>query len=500
MKKSKATRTLLCAISVLLVMVLLAGCSAGAPMMNGAANAPMGGYLPEDSGKNYQYDQIKENGFTTVDEKNNTSTFSLDRNTASYALMRSQINQGLTIAEDSVRIEEYINYFNYDYARPENAEALAISGKLADCPWNAENKIFSIGIAAETIEFENAKPNNIVFLLDVSGSMYGADRLGLIQQAFTMLLEHLKDEDTVSIVTYAGSTAVLLDGARGYEKTKIAAILQDLEASGSTAGAKGIQLAYDTAQKYYSEDKNNRVILATDGDFNVGISSTSALKEFIAEKRDSGIYLSVLGVGMHNTNDSTMKTLAENGNGNYAYLDTVTEARKVLVGELGGTMNVVAKNAKINITFNPETVAKFRLIGYESKMMSVEDFEDENKDAGEIGAGHTVTAIYEIQLVPEAQGQIASAEIRYQTPDTASENKSISKDFTTDDYTDTADEDLAFIACVAEYGLVLRNSEYRGDATLGAVISRLEELQCTKDDQFKAEFLEIVKKAQENMK
>ena len=371
---------------------------------------------------------------------------------------------------------------------------MAVSGSLFDCPWNSENKLFTIGVAAEEISFENPTQNNLVFLIDTSGSMYGDDRLGLIQQAFTMLLENLADNDYVSIVTYAGDCRVALDGARGTEKTKIANVLQDLEASGSTNGSGGIQLAYEEAAKYFVKGGNNRVILATDGDFNVGISNKNQLKSFISEKRNSGIYLSVLGVGMFNTNDTTMKTLAENGNGNYAYLDSVAEARKVLVEEINGTFNVVAKDAKIGVVFNADVVDSYRLIGYESKMMSQEEFDDEQKDAGEIGSGHTVTAVYEVKLKENASGEVATAELRYKNPQTE-ESQSITYTCTTQDYTQTPDEDSVFIGCVVEYGLLLRQSQYKGDASFQSVIQRLETLNCVSTDQFKAEFLTIVQKA-----
>ena len=275
-----------------------------------------------DSGffPNYQYDGISENDFVSTAEET-SSYFSLDRNTASYSLMRREISQGLTTNANSVRLEEYVNYFNYNYARPSGEDALALSGSVFDCPWNEENKLFTIGIAAEEISFASDIQNNIIFLIDISGSMFGEDRLGLIQQAFTMLLDNLGDNDYVSIVTYASNCRVALSGARGTEKTKIANVLQDLSASGTTNGSGGIQLAYAEAEKYFIQGGNNRVILATDGDFNVGISDKNQLKNFISEKRQSGIYLTVLGVGMFNTNYSIMKTLAESGNGNYAYLD-----------------------------------------------------------------------------------------------------------------------------------------------------------------------------------
>lgn len=357
-----------------------------------------------------------------------------------------------------------------------------------------ENKLFTIGIAAEEISFASDIQNNIIFLIDISGSMFGEDRLGLIQQAFTMLLDNLGDNDYVSIVTYASNCRVALSGARGTEKTKIANVLQDLSASGTTNGSGGIQLAYAEAEKYFIQGGNNRVILATDGDFNVGISDKNQLKNFISEKRQSGIFLTVLGVGMFNTNDSTMKTLAESGNGNYAYLDSVAEARKVLVEELNGTFNVVAKDAKAGVIFNPETVEKYRLIGYESKMLSQDEFYDENKDAGEIGSGHTVTAVYEIKIKDNAAGNIATVEIKYKHPE-SNENKNITETFTTYDYSANPDEDCIFIGCVVEYGLLLRNSEFKGNADFENVISRMSQLSCVREDPFKAEFLEIVKKA-----
>lgn len=448
-----------------------------------------------DSGffPNYQYDGISENDFVSTAEET-SSYFSLDRNTASYSLMRREINQGLTTNANSVRLEEYVNYFNYNYARPSGEDALALSGSVFDCPWNEENKLFTIGIAAEEISFASDIQNNIIFLIDISGSMFGEDRLGLIQQAFTMLLDNLGDNDYVSIVTYASNCRVALSGARGTEKTKIANVLQDLSASGTTNGSGGIQLAYAEAEKYFIQGGNNRVILATDGDFNVGISDKNQLKNFISEKRQSGIYLTVLGVGMFNTNDSIMKTLAESGNGNYAYLDSVAEARKVLVEELNGTFNVVAKDAKAGVIFNPETVEKYRLIGYESKMISQDEFYDENKDAGEIGSGHTVTAVYEITLKENTAGNIATVEIKYKHPE-SNENKNITETFTTYDYSANPDEDCIFIGCVVEYGLLLRNSEFKGNADFENVISRLSQLSCVREDPFKAEFLEIVKKA-----
>lgn len=495
-------RKICLAICLVLAISVLAACSAvpGGPIDGNLSFLTPNGVESETANKNpnYQFDDIVENDFVSTSE-NATSYFSLDRNTAAYSLMRRQINQGLKLNKGSVRLEEYVNYFNYDYARPQNGEALALGGSLFDCPWNAQHKLFTVSVAAEEVEFQRDVTNNIVFLIDTSGSMYGDDRLGLIQQSFTMLLENLNKEDTISIVTYAGDSRVALEGARGAESVKIANVLQDLEASGSTNGAGGIQMAYSLCEKYFVQGGNNRVILATDGDFNVGISDKNGLKELISSKRESGIYLSVLGVGMMNTNDTTMKTLAENGNGNYAYLDSISEARKVLVEELGGTFNVVARDAKIGVNFNKDAVESFRLIGYETKMMSQEEFEDSKKDAGEIGSGHTVTAVYEIALKQGASGGFATAEVRYKTPD-GKTDKSVSRAYGTEEYIAAPNEDSVFIGCVVEYGLLLRQSEYKQDASFVSVVARLKSLQCVTGenaDPFKAEFLQIVQKAQQ---
>ncbi len=450
----------------------------------------------ENLGDNYTYDKVTENGFVSTAEQS-SSYFSLDRNTASYTIMRRQIASGMTVAPNSVRLEEYVNYFSYNYPRPTDGKPLAISGSIFDTPYNSNTKMFTIGVSAEQVQFENPKTNNIVFLIDVSGSMFGSDRLGLIQQSFSMLVENLADDDTVSIVTYAGNVRVALEGAKGSQKTHIANVLQDLTASGSTNGEGGIQLAYQVASKYFVKGGNNRVILATDGDFNVGISNKNQLKSFIEQKRESGIYLSVLGVGMYNTNDTTMSTLATNGNGNYAYLDSVAEAYKVLVKELNGTFNVVAKDAKIGVTFNPEVVQNYRLVGYETKMMTENEFQDVKKDAGEIGSGHTVTAVYEITLKEgelDTNAVVATAQLKFKNPE-SDQSDSVTRVFTLADYTTTPNEDAVFVSCVVEFALILRNSEYKADVSFSAIINRLSNLQCVVKDQFKAEFLDIVQTA-----
>lgn len=492
--KSLKKRQLTVLIAFALAFVLLAACSKG----NGYDGGCLFGYGYSDfNDEHYRYDDVYENAFISTREQT-SSNFSLDRNTASYGYARREINAGLKPSPTSVRIEEYVNYFSYNYKKPEGDNPLAVSGALFDCPWREDHKLFTVGVAAKDIDFGNKKSNNLVFLIDVSGSMFGEDRLGLIQQAFTMLAENLTSDDRVSIVTYASGTKVVADGIPGGEKTKIANILQNLKAGGSTAGAKGIQTAYDVARRNYIEGGNNRVLLATDGDFNVGISSKSKLKEFIASKRDGGVYLSVLGVGTINTRDDLMETLARSGNGNYGYLDNLNEARKMLVGELGGTLETVAKDAKIRVEFNAETVRKFRLIGYENKMLTDDEFNDEKTDAGEIGAGHTVTAVYELELRGTPEGKFADVILRCKTPDGTDEPIEITESFDCSIYDEDPSEDEIFISCVVEYGLLLRNSDYMGTANFKDLSARLEALECVtgeKADGFKREFFEIVQKA-----
>lgn len=440
----------------------------------------------------YQFDSVEEQPFVITDQ-NTTSYFSLDRNTASYSIMRRQILSGSKPASGSVRLEEYVNYFNYNYDSPTD-KALSLGARLFDCQWNSAHKLLSFAVAAKQLDFAD-RSNNIVLLIDTSGSMYGADRLGLIQQSFVMLLDNLGSNDTVSVVTYAGDSRVALEGAKGNEKMRIANIIEDLAAEGSTNGEGGINKAYQLAEKYKQGHDNNRVILATDGDFNVGASDTDALKALISQHRDSGIYLSVLGVGMTNTNDSTMKTLAENGNGNYAYLDSLTEAKKVLVNEFGGTLETVAKDAKIGIEFNKDVVESFRLLGYDSKLLTEEQFEDDGTDAGEIGAGHTVTAVYEVKLKEGADGNVAKAELKYKLPD-SNRNDSVTVNVKTSDYTATPNDDCKFITCVLEYGLLLRNSDHKADASFAAVLARLQTLSdYTAADELKMQFVEVVRKA-----
>lgn len=479
------------------------------------AEAPADEMAPQDWNTE-EYSALEEAGFKAV-ANDPLSTFSADVDTASYSNVRRMIEQGYTmeaIPTGAVRIEEMLNYFNYDYKLPKKDEPFGVTAVIGDGPWNEEAKLLQIGLKTQEIDFSEAPDSNLVFLLDVSGSMYADDKLPLLQKSFSMLVEELGGKDTVSIVTYAGSDRVVLEGERGDNKTEIIAALNALKADGGTNGAAGIETAYALAEKYFIEDGNNRVILATDGDLNVGVSSESDLKELVTKKRESGVYLSVLGFGTGNIKDNKMETLADHGNGNYAYIDSVGEAKKVLVEQMGATLVTVAKDVKLQVEFNPAYVKGYRLLGYENRALATEDFDDDRKDAGEIGAGHMVTALYEIVPVDSGQeiaetelkyqddkktagienGEWLNLKIRYKEPDA---DESILKEYpvTQEDYTDKPSEDFYFAAAVAEFGLMLRDSEYKGDASFENVRALLKKVDTDEDD-YKDEFVYLVKKLQ----
>ena len=358
-----------------------------------------------------EYNHYAENSFQSVAE-HPLSTFSTDVDTASFTNVRRMIENRQDIFADAVRTEEFINYFKYDYPQPENDDKIGITTELSDCPWNDESKLMLVGLQAKDIDVQDID-SNIVFLIDVSGSMGDANKLPLVAQAFAMLAENLGQNDRISIVTYAGRDTVELEGESGANYSKIAETLAGLTAGGSTAGAAGINTAYELAQKYFIEGGNNRVILATDGDLNVGLSSQEELTALIEEKRDMGIFLSVLGFGMGNYKDSRLEALADNGNGNYAYIDSIDEAERVLVTEMNGTMFTVAKDAKVQVEFNPANVSYYRLVGYENRLLDDRDFEDDTKDAGDVGAGQQVTALYEI-IPTEAKAEENTRTLKYQ--------------------------------------------------------------------------------------
>ena len=477
-------------LSVLCFILCLASCAA---KNGGMGMAGMGGYAPEMS---EEYLELNEKGFINTAE-NNKLNVSMDSSNAAYSNIRKRINMGYKPDVNSVNIEQMLNYFNYSYENNSN-EQLQSFMELSDCPWNSENKLLSVAIKAKEVIIENKTPSNFVFLLDVSGSMATPDKLPLMINAFKILIDNLGDEDRVSIVTYAGSDKVLLEGAYGYEKTKISAIITDLEANGSTAGSAGIKTAYEIAQKYYIEGGNNRVFLATDGDFNVGISSMDGLKQFISQKRQSGIYLSLFGFGTGNYHGSTMDTLAQAGNGNHYYIDSILEAQKVFVSELGGTLQTVAKDAKTQIEFNPKVIEKYRVIGYENKILTDQEFEDSETDAGEIGAGHSVICLVEVKLHDsinvEEEQLFATCKLRYKDVLDGELNKEVANEIKT--YSKTPSTNFYFASAVAEFGLFLRGSEYALGASLDSALENVIK-GAYQGDVYKEELYQLIIKAKE---
>lgn len=460
-----------------------------------------------------EYADIDENGFKTT-AANPLSTFSIDVDTASYANVRRMIEQGGGVNPDAVRIEEFINYFDYSYPQPVTDDPFSVTTELSDCPWNPDAKLLLVGLKAEELDMRERPPLNLVFLIDVSGSMFSEDKLPLVQKSFTMLAENLGEDDRISIVTYAGEDKVVLKGTSGADKEKIIEAINGLEASGSTYGEAGINRAYEFAEKYFIDGGNNRVILATDGDLNVGLSTTEELTKLIEEKRESGVFLSVLGFGTGNVKDDRMEALADKGNGNYSYIDSQLEAKKVLVEEMAGTLYTVAKDVKIRVEFNPYNVTAYRLIGYENRALADRDFEDDTKDAGEIGAGHTVTAMYEIitadsEYKPNLKYQqpqedepvsynnrmygeeLLTVSLRYKQPD-GDTSKEISVPVSKDAYTEKMPANLTFAAAAAEFGMILKGSEYKGSASCGQILEMLENYDY-QGDEYKNEFVYLVR-------
>ncbi len=382
------------------------------------APAPTVAPAPRDAEMNTEsYAHIAENPFLAVASQP-LSTFSIDVDTASYSNSRRFLAEGSLPPKDAIRIEEWVNYFAYDYAKPTGSAPFSVSTEVTSCPWNSAHKLVRIGIKGQEIREENVGPRNLVFLLDVSGSMMSPDKLPLVKRGLAMMTDSLRPQDSIAIVVYAGNSGLVLPATSGRERGKILKALESLEAGGSTNGGAGIQLAYSVAQEQFKKGGINRVILATDGDFNVGTTSEGELTRLIEEKRKSGVFLTVLGFGSGNTKDSTMEMLADKGNGNYAYVDTLTEARKVLVREAGSTLVTIAKDVKLQVEMNPLKVASYKLIGYENRLLAKEDFNDDKKDAGEIGAGHTITALYEVvpRGAPAAATAPAVDPLKYQAP------------------------------------------------------------------------------------
>jgi Ca-activated chloride channel family protein len=449
---------------------------------------------PDTSGEDY--DDSPESPFQDA-AASPLSTFSADVDTASYSNLRRQVNQG--VAPDGVRIEELVNYFDYDYPAPatDAEHPFTVTTEVATAPWNPEHRLAMVGVQA-TEAVPTSEGNNIVFLLDVSGSMDEANKLPLLAESFALLVEQLDEDDRVSIVTYAGDNQVVADSVPGSEHGVLVDHLRSLRAGGSTGGADGLRTAYELAEKNFVEGGNNRVVLATDGDFNVGPSTPEALTELVETERESGVYVSVLGFGMGNLKDSTMEAIADHGNGNYAYIDTLAEARKVLVDEFGSTMFVVAEDLKLQVELNPAAVGSYRLIGYDNRRLADEDFADDTKDAGDVGAGHSVTAFYE--LVPAeapTREDLMTVRVRYQGPggtgaSTAGASTEVVFPVGADAFTSTPTADFRFASAVAELGLIATGSEYRADASLDAVRERAA--GALGDDPYglRAEFVDLV--------
>ena len=479
-----------------------------------------------------EYSRWEEQGFSSV-MKAPLSTFAADVDTASYSNLRRLINSGYGLDElpqGAARIEEMINYFSYDYNAPKGMEPFGVTTQISTCPWNDDAKLLMIGLKTEDIDYSQAPPSNLVFLLDVSGSMYSDDKLPLLQESFGLLAENLSKKDRVSIVTYAGDDRIVLDGVRGDETKKIKKALDSLEAGGGTYGSKGIETAYKLAEENFIKGGNNRIILATDGDLNIGLTSEEELEELITEKKESGIFLSVLGFGTGNIKDNKMETLADKGNGNYAYIDSLREANKVLVEEMTATLLTICKDVKFQVEFNPEVVDSYRLLGYENRALAKEDFNDDTKDAGEIGAGHSVTALYEIilsypdgiydmteneindlkyseQYKKELGKQLGMTDtikweyadpdvewltisIRYKKP-AEDESNLLQYPVGSESYTNTPSDDFVFAAAVAEFGLLASHSEYPEDASIKHVEKALKSIDLS--DEYKKEFLELVR-------
>ncbi len=464
-----------------------------------------------------EYDRIYENIFLDA-LKNPLSTFSIDVDTASYANVRRFINNNQYPYKDAVRIEEMINYFSYDYPLPKKTQPFAIYTEISGCPWNPDHRLIHIGLQGKMLESKHLPPSNLVFLLDVSGSMEPANKLPLLKKAFKLLINELGEKDRVSIVVYAGAAGLVLPSTPANQKDKIFAALDRLSAGGSTAGGAGIQLAYKVAWENFISDGNNRIILATDGDFNVGVSSTSELVREIEEKREKGIFLTILGFGMGNYKDGRMEQIADKGNGNYHYIDNLLEAKKVFVNDMRGTLFTIAKDVKIQVEFNPAKVKAYRLIGYENRLLKKEDFADDTKDAGELGAGHTVTALYEVipygskeevpvvgdlkyqvvKIDPKAyrSKEILTVKLRYKKPDgkksqlleipLADKNITLAK----------ASENFKFSAAIAEFGMLLRDSEFKGQSSYEDVLKLAQQGKGQDRHGYRTEFIKLVEMCQ----
>ncbi|NDW19832.1 VWA domain-containing protein [Dysgonomonas sp. 216] len=463
---------------------------------------------------NEEYASFVENKFISPANEP-LSTFSIDVDNAAYTNFRRFVNRGSKPPKDAVRIEEFINYFSYTYNQPTEKDPVKITAEVGDCPWAKDHRLVRVGIKAKEIDKDKLPPSNFVFLIDVSGSMEGPDRLGLVKSSMNLLVNNLRSEDKVAIVVYSGNAGLVLPSTSGSEKEKIRKALDRLSAGGSTAGGAGIQLAYKIAQENFKKEGNNRIVLCTDGDFNVGVSSNQGLEQLIEEKRKSGVFLSILGYGMGNYKDRKMQTLAEKGNGNAYYIDNLQEANKVLVTEFSGTLYTIAKDVKLQLEFNPAKVQAYRLVGYESRLLNKEDFNDDTKDAGEMGAGHTVTAFYEVIPVGVKSNVLGSVDdlkyqklaktdkpsfvdspelltvkLRYKQPDG---NRSVKiEEPLIDRGGNPVSADMRFASAVAMFGQLLKDSQYKGSADYQQVIKLAKSAYGEDTDGYRREFVRLV--------
>ena len=474
-------------------------------------------YVPNQNQESYQ--KLKENSFINP-RKEPLSTFAADVDAASYSNVRRFINSGTLPEKDAVRVEEMINYFQYQVAGPKNGEPVNIVTELTKAPWNTTHQLMRVTLKAKDIPTANLKASNLVFLIDVSGSMMGPGRLPLVKASLKMLVDQLRAVDHVAIVTYAGSAGVKLESTPGDEKMKIKSAIEELEAGGSTAGAAGIKKAYEIAKQQFIKGGNNRIILASDGDFNVGESSDESMEELISKESKSGVFLTVLGYGMGNLKDSKMEILADKGHGNYAYIDNISEARKAMVTEFGGTLFTVAKDVKIQVEFNPSYVQAYRLVGYENRLLEAEDFNNDQKMGGDMGVGHVVTALYEIvpvgvesgligtvdplkyqQQADQAAGrrnaELATVKFRYKEPEGEKSKlqQKVVGTFVTE--LNSVSEDLRFVTAVAELGLLLRDSDFKQKANFDQLIARAKASKGKDEEGYRAEFIRIAENARD---
>jgi len=490
--------------------------SMASPSVSGGAVLGVGRYNQNFNTEGYA--AINENGFRDVNH-NPLSTFSIDVDNASYSNVRRFINLGELPPADAVRIEEMINYFKYNYPEPEGEHPFSVYTEMATCPWNTKHLLLHVGLKGKSIDKSSLPPSNIVFLIDVSGSMDDPNKLPLLKSAFGLLVNELRAQDRVAIVVYAGAAGLVLESTPGNKKELIMKSIDNLEAGGSTAGGEGLKLAYAEAEKNFIPGGNNRIILATDGDFNVGESSNGGMEKLIEKERTKGVFITVLGFGMGNYKDDKMEIIADKGNGNYAYIDNLQEARRVLVKEFGGTLFTIAKDVKFQIEFNPARIASYRLIGYENRLLNDEDFNDDKKDAGEMGSGHNVTALYE--LIPSGSDEIRPTvdPLKYQKRETIQERSDNSEylniklrykkpDGVTSmllekpvkggvkEYSYSS-ENLRFAAAVSEFGMILRNSEFKGSSTLQTAIDLANGARGTDEDGYRAELVRLMKTVRE---